>query len=1001
MRKALLSLAAFVVGMTMTQQVSALEMDVDSVYQISTTQDLMDFAVLVNDTVGGVDNSAANAVLTADIDLTDQTWVPIGWGDRKYKGTFDGKFHRIKNMVINSTIKEQGFFGVLESATIKNVIIDKSSSVTISGEGCAAAFAGCCNGSGTLTFENCGNEANVTGGVNTAGIIGVNMGSAAHFIIKNVYNTGNIVGANQSACISGWLGNGPELKNIWDKGSIKGNDEGAPLYRVADAANCTNCYSVDLSQAGFTNVSAEDVASGALCFLLNDQVSGGETWTQTLGEDAYPVPFTTQSKVYSVGTLNCDGSIDPEAIAYSNEEGSAIQREHELEDGVCVNCGHADPEWKSADEDGWYSIADAKELAWFGAMVNSGNADINGRLTDDIDLTGIEWKPMGTTKNPYHGIFDGQQHYVDNLEVNVGEYAGLFGVISDGAEFKNFTVTGVVIGYRYCAGVAGGTNGGGTVKFTNVGNECAVSATGHDADAGVNAAGIVGVSMSGACAIIIENCYNAGDITGDNQNAAFCGWMGRPESKISNCYNIGTITGYDEGRPLFRYDNIKISALFSTNEDSNQGVVVSKEAVASGELAFLLNDKQAEGKRFFQTLGDDDYPVPFSEGHETVYAQGSLLCDGSISLDDLEFSNEPGEFTQLDHQYGEDGCCEVCGSAWGISTAEQLLAFSENVRLHLTDQAVVCLLNDIDLKDIDWLPIGYAGVDPYGTDDCIPFAGKFDGKGHKIYNMVIDKPEETFLGFFGCITGGAEIRNLIIDQSCYVHGAGFCSGFAGGSKLSGDILFENCGNEADVLCDGENPINAAGFVGCNMGSAAHYIFRNCFNTGAIVGGDASATFSGWVGSFAELTNCWNTGTVEGIQEGKPFFRHDGVELPTITNCYDLSGTQDGVNRLTASAVTSGELCYKLNEGNTEDPIWRQTIGTDPYPAFNPESLVVYCIDYVYTNDPLGVEPIVSDSDSEATVIGVFTLQGVRTDEMQPGINIVRMSDGTVRKVFVK
>lgn len=939
--------------------------------------------------------------LDADIDMAGINYTAIGTVGPVFKGEIDGQMHRVKNLVIDKPdVDFQGLVGKAgDGFILRNLIMDKSCSIT--GARYAGGLVASSDGGGNILIENCGNEANVTGGVNTAGIIGVNMGSAAHFIIKNVYNTGNIVGANQSACISGWLGNGPELKNIWDKGSIKGNDEGAPLYRVADAANCTNCYSVDLSQAGFTNVSAEDVASGALCFLLNDQVSGGETWTQTLGQDAYPVPFTTQSKVYSVGTLNCDGSIDPEAIAYSNEEGSAIQREHELEDGVCVNCGHADPEWKSADEDGWYSIADAKELRWFGAMVNSGNADINGRLTDDIDLTGIEWKPMGTTKNPYHGIFDGQQHYIDNLEVNVGEYAGLFGVIADGAEFKNFTVTGVVIGYRYCAGVAGGTNGGGTVKFTNVGNECAVSATGHDADAGVNAAGIVGVSMSGACAIIIENCYNAGDITGDNQNAAFCGWMGRPESKISNCYNIGTITGYDEGRPLFRYDNIKISALFSTNEDSNQGVVVSKEAVASGELAFLLNDKQAEGKRFFQTLGDDDYPVPFSEGHETVYAQGSLLCDGSISLDDLEFSNEPGEFTQLDHQYGEDGCCEVCGSAWGISTAEQLLAFSENVRLHLTDQAVVCLLNDIDLKDIDWLPIGYAGVDPYGTDDCIPFGGKFDGKGHKIYNMVIEKPEETFLGFFGCITGGAEIRNLIIDKSCYVHGAGFCSGFAGGSKLSGDILFENCGNEADVLCDGENPINAAGFVGCNMGSAAHYIFRNCFNTGAIVGGKESAAFSGWVGSFAELTNCWNTGTVEGIQEGKPFFRHDGVELPTITNCYDLSGTQDGVNRLTASAVTSGELCYKLNEGNTEDPIWRQTIGTDPYPAFNPESLVVYCIDYVYTNDPLGVEPIVSDSDSEATVIGVFTLQGVRTDEMQPGINIVRMSDGTVRKVFVK
>ena len=188
-----------------------------------------------------------------------------------------------------------------------------------------------------------------------------------------------------------------------------------------------------------------------------------------------------------------------------------------------------------------------------------------------------------------------------------------------------------------------------------------------------------------------------------------------------------------------------------------------------------------------------------------------------------------------------------------------------------------------------------------------------------------------------------------------------------------------------------------------MYSRATFTLTNCFNTGKIEGTSGSASFSGWLGSYPKLTNCWNTGSVKGEQEGenRPFARFDAIQVATMTNCYDLAGTQDGVNRLTASAVTSGELCYKLNEGNTEDPIWRQTIGTDPYPAFSPESLVVYCIDYVYTNDPLGVEPIVSDSDSEATVIGVFTLQGVRTDEMQPGINIVRMSDGTVRKVFVK
>jgi hypothetical protein len=468
--------------------------------------------------------------------------------------------------------------------------------------------------------------------------------------------------------------------------------------------------------------------------------------------------------------------------------------------------------------------------------------------------------------------------------------------------------------------------------------------------------------------------------------------MGAATSEINNCYNIGIITGYDEGKPLYRRDLALVKHLVSINEDSQQGIVLGAASVASGELAFYVNGMEAEGTHFFQTLGEDDYPVPFKEGHETVYAHGKILCDGTISPDGLTFANEPGELEHIEHQFGDDGCCVLCGNAWGISTAQQLLDFSWNVQAYITNDAEAYLLNDIDLKDVDWEPIGYGGTTSSGTDDCIPYAGKFDGQGHRILNMVIDDQSRMFLGFFGCLTGGAEVKNLTIDKSCYVRGNAYCAGFAGGSKLSGPILFENCGNECNVLCDGSNGANAAGFVGCNMNSSATFIIRNCFNTGTIKGGLESASFSGWLGSNAQVTNCWNTGTIEGIEDGKPFARFGSV---IFKNCYDLAGTQANVSRLTASAVTSGELCYHLNEGNTEDPIWRQTIGEDPYPAFNPASGIVYLVGYDYTNDPSGVQPIMSDPN--ATISSVFTLQGVRTHEMQRGINIVRMSDGTVCK----
>ena len=127
--KPLLALAALLVPLC----ASAIEQDADGAYLIGTADDLVEFSALVNDE--SAENAAACAMLTADIDMKDVSWTPIGSDKRKFAGTFDGQFHRIKNLVINTDKKEQGLFGVAADATIKHVIIDKSCSVK--GTNCA------------------------------------------------------------------------------------------------------------------------------------------------------------------------------------------------------------------------------------------------------------------------------------------------------------------------------------------------------------------------------------------------------------------------------------------------------------------------------------------------------------------------------------------------------------------------------------------------------------------------------------------------------------------------------------------------------------------------------------------------------------------------------------------------------------------------------------------------------------------------------------------------
>ena len=57
---------------------------------------------------------------------------------------------------------------------------------------------------------------------------------------------------------------------------------------------------------------------------------------------------------------------------------------------------------------------------------------------------------------------------------------------------------------------------------------------------------------------------------------------------------------------------------------------------------------------------------------------------------------------------------------------------------------------------------------------------------------------------------------------------------------------------------------------------------------------------------------------------------------------------------------------------------------------------IFCSD---PNDPLDVSPILSETDT--TTIGIFDLNGKRISTLEKGINIIKYSDGTTKKVIVK
>ena len=257
----------------------------DTTIHIASAEDLINFAKYVNH--GGV---GSKGILTADIDMEGKTgYQPIGKEGMAYVGEFDGRGHVISNLHIKGG-NYTGLFGVVSGgAYIHDFTLDSSCSI----EG--VAFVGVVGGSndtGPVTIDKVGNEADVTGAAqNVSGIFGCNMNSSATIYLSNCYNTGRITGGNESATISGWLGNNAVVDNCYNIGEVSGT-EGSKTFARGGFSHM-NCYETGGRQV--PSINASQIADGELCYLLND---GRETWRQNLGSDAHPVLRRTHSVVY-------------------------------------------------------------------------------------------------------------------------------------------------------------------------------------------------------------------------------------------------------------------------------------------------------------------------------------------------------------------------------------------------------------------------------------------------------------------------------------------------------------------------------------------------------------------------------------------------------------------------------------------------------------------------------------------------------------------------------
>ena len=170
-------------------------------------------------------------------------------------------------------------------------------------------------------------------------------------------------------------------------------------------------------------------------------------------------------------------------------------------------------------------------------------------LSADIDLSGYEeWKPIGTTENPFTGVFDGNQHEITGLYLrgdvgNTQFELGLFGVVDRGI-IRNLIIDTPEAGiFNESYGNAGAV--AGTLKSGLI-EQCAVLNGEMLADIGVDSslAGVVGLNRG-----TVRQCFNSCAVTiyagmqrsKTGSNAG--GIVGQNFGYVVDCGNIGNITG--------------------------------------------------------------------------------------------------------------------------------------------------------------------------------------------------------------------------------------------------------------------------------------------------------------------------------------------------------------------------------------------------------------------------------------------------------------------------
>ena len=450
-----------------------------------------------------------------------------------------------------------------------------------------------------------------------------------------------------------------------------------------------------------------------------------------------------------------------------------------------------------SDDDGEYYVVNSKDaFQKLAAYVEGGGATLGKRfkMTNNISVSETM---VGTSNNPFCGTFDGGGKTLTfSHDMSDEKYCAPFRYVN-GATIKNLRVGGKLSTKGTDAGGVVGCIKGGTVRITN----CKISVTIYSTHKGESLhGGLVGIVVSGSSVYIRGCVFNGSFLTGKQSSTKSTGCAGfigvnagtarlysclyRPtiilynntdfaelshgttfvhsvansERIISNCYytkTLGTAQGY-KCHDIMAGENIAVDfsgngtvydvsgiTAYATGMEYNRKLI----AGASQKVGLTLGHNDPEGKSFFGysvssgTLSGTTNPYELTMPDVSVTVRGEWL-----ELDLSPFGTANGADGTAQHPYtitttdGLDLLASLVNGGTGFAG-----------KYFKLDADIAYDKNTVN----NYTPIG---------NSQYYFKGTFDGQGHVVSGININRPTEKYQALFGWVSGGA-LRDIIVTDA--------------------------------------------------------------------------------------------------------------------------------------------------------------------------------------------------------------------------------------------